>query len=363
MMNMRGLRAIMVGSVMKGLVRSSLRCMALSLSWGCLATFTAVLSAQTPKLAPVGAIAGPADLVEVHGTYAYVAAGPTLRVVDVKDVSAPRVTGTFTFPYRIWAFALSGSLAYVAGDWSGLTILDVSDPAAPRLRGSFKTLGQAWGVAVSGTQAVVANQMSGIDIVDVSDPDKPVSVGSYFTEGYARDVAASGSLAYVVDQPTGFSILDVSKAGQPTEVSSQQSTQGGLFVAVSESPGSAAAGPKLACVLGGRGLQGGGGPIQIYDVSNPSAPVKLASYKTPGRAFRFNLQGSLAYVADGPGGLQVIDLSNPAEPTIAGSYTTAGPARDVTVAGSHAYVVVGETSQGTDPKTGGTGVLILRLNP
>lgn len=336
------------------------------LSCICLAAFATPLSAQSGKLATVGAISGPADLVEVYGIYAYVAAGPTFRVIDVSDPSAPRLTGTFKFPERIWAFTVSGSLAYIAGDWSGLGILDVSNPAAPRLRGSFKTVGQAWGVAVSGTRAVVANQMSGIDIIDVSDPDKPVSVGSYFTEGYARNVATSGSLVYVVDQPTGFSILDISKKDPATEVSTQQSAKSPLLIEVSQSPRSAVEGPKIACVLGGRLLDITGGAqseLQIYDVTDPSAPAKVTTYKTPGRAMRVTMQGSLAYVADGPEGLQIIDLSTPAKPTIADSYRTVGPARDVAVAGSLVFVVVGETSPQADPRTGGAGVLILRRNP
>jgi hypothetical protein len=295
--------------------------------------------------------------------YAYVAAGPTLRIVDVTDPASARTVGTFKFPERVWAFTVRGSLAYIAGDWLGLGILDVSNPSAPRLRGSFKTVGQAWGVAVSGANAVVANQMSGIDVVDVSDPDKPVSLGSYFTDGYARDVAISGSLAYVVDQPTGFSILDVSKSGPPIELSTQQSAQVPLTVTVSQSPGSAAASPKIVCVLGGRGLLSGGGPLQIYDVSNPAAPVKVTSYSTPGRAQRIKLWGSLVYVADGPEGLQIVDLSNPDKPSIADSYKTVGPARDVAITDSLIFVAVGETSQSADPARGGAGVLILRRNP
>src|SRR5882762_3049369 len=105
------------------------------LLWSGLAVCTALLSAQSGKLAAVGTISGPADLVKVYGTYAYVAAGPIFRIVDVTDPSAPRLTGTFSFRERIWAFTVSGSLAYIAADWSGLGILDVSNPAAPKLRG------------------------------------------------------------------------------------------------------------------------------------------------------------------------------------------------------------------------------------
>jgi hypothetical protein len=47
------------------------------------------------------------------------------------------------------------------------------------------------------------------------------------------------------------------------------------------------------------------------------------------------------YVADGPQGLQVIDLSTPSKPTIVGSYKASAPVRDVAVAGSLVLVATG----------------------
>jgi hypothetical protein len=148
------------------------------------------VSAQTVTFAPVGSIAGPADLVRVQGRYAYIAAGKTLTVVDVSNPAAPRQTGAYTFPEKIWGFRVVGSSVYVAADFFGLGILDVSDAGAPTLRGSMKTPGQAKNVAVFGTRAVVADHMSGVDYIDVSNPAKPVSLGSFFLDGYARDVVA-----------------------------------------------------------------------------------------------------------------------------------------------------------------------------
>ena len=108
----------------------------------------------------------------------------------------------------------------------------------------------------------------------------------------------------------------------------------------------------------GRGPQSGW--LQIYDISNPAAPVKVTAYKTPGRAARVAVQGSLAFVADGAEGLQVVDLSDPARPSLAHSYKTAGPARDVAVADSLVFVVVGEPGHVLGDEV--AGVVILRRN-
>jgi hypothetical protein len=339
------------------MTRALVRLVALTCTWIGTPTMTPVVSAQAPSPTVIGSIGGAAELVKVHGSYAYVAAGPMLRVVSLADPAAPRVVGSFQFAQKVWALAVSGSTVYAANDWVGLAILDVTDPAAPRLRGTYKTLGQAWGVAILGDTAIVANQMSGIDVLDVSNLDKPVSAGQYFTEGYARDVAVAGSLAYVVDQPSGFSVLDVSTPGAPIELSTQQSAQSPLVLSVSEH----STGRRLASLAGGRGAQGYA--IQVYDVSDPKAPVRASTVKTTGRTPRVAMLGALAYVADAADGLQILDLSEPTRPSRVASFPTIGPARDVAVTESLVLVAVGEVRPGADPREGGGGVLVMRRVP
>ena len=100
----------------------------------------------------------------------------------------------------------------------------------------------------------------------------------------------------------------------------------------------------------------GGGDLQVYDVTDPVAPVKAAAFDTPGRAQGVAINRNLAYVADGQAGLQVIDLSTPSAPRVVGGFETARPARDVAVRDSLVLVVVGDgESEGEDRE-----VLILR---
>ncbi len=209
----------------------------------------AAVSAQTVTFAPVGSIAGPADLVRVQGRYAYIAAGKTLTLVDISNPAAPTRTGSYTFPEKIWGFRVVGSAVYVADDFFGLGILDVSNAAAPTLRGFMKTPGQAKNVAVFGTKAVVADHMSGVDFIDVSNPAKPVSLGSFFLDGYARDVVAAGSLAYAVDAPAGLYVFDLSKPGPLDAVSTQQSAAAPGSIVVSDVV-SASPGTKVAVLVG-----------------------------------------------------------------------------------------------------------------
>jgi hypothetical protein len=312
------------------------------------------VSAQTVAFVPVGSITGPADLVRIQGRYAYVAAGKTLTVVDISNPSAPARTGAYTFPEKIWGFRVVGNVVYVADDFFGLGILDVSEGGTPTLRGSMKTPGQAKNVAVYGTRAVIADHMSGVDFVDVSNPAKPASLGSFFLDGYARDVVAAGSMAYAVDAPAGLYVFDLSKPGPLDAVSTQQSATAPGSIVVSDV--SATQGPKIAVLVGG-------GSLQVYDMSNPTAPVKAATYRTPGgRPQRVALSGTEAYVAAGQEGLVVVDLSTPSMPRLVGTYKTPSPARDVAVSDSLVFVVAGPLAQGNVPSGSGE-VLILRRTP
>ena len=306
----------------------------------------APVAAQAISFVPVGSITGPADLVKVQGGYAYLAGEKTITVVDISNPAAPKRAGAYTFPEKIWGFRVVGSLVYVAADFFGLGILDVSNAAAPTLVGRFKTPGQAKAVVVSGTRALVADHMSGLDFLDVSNQAKPASLGSFFLEGYARDVALSGTLAYAVDSPTGLYVLDFSKKDPLEAVGTLQSASGRVIDVPESSSGT---GPKVACVVGGAALQ-------VFDVSNPAAPVLASTFRTPGRPQRVAIKGALAYVADGKEGLQVVDLSTPSAPRIVGAYKTTSLARDVAVTDSLVFVIDGSGEGNGD-------VLILRQAP
>lgn len=291
-----------------------------------IAAASSALFAQAPSFTEVGKIPGPANLIEVDGNRGFMVGGKTLTVLDLSNPAAPVKQGSYAFPEKIWGIRVVGSLVYVAADFYGLGIVDVSNPKAPTLKGSVKLAGQAKNVAVFGTTALVADHMSGLDIVDISNLSKPVRKDSYFLEGYARDVIGSGSMAYAIDAPAGLYTFDMSKQGPIEPVASEQSARAPSTIEVSKG---------VAVLIGG-------GMLQLYDLSKPTAPVKAGTLRMPsGRPVRVNVLGSRAYVADGRDGLQVVDLSNLSSPSILGGFKTSEPARDVAATDSYIYLVVG----------------------
>ena len=310
--------------------------LAMCVAWiGGLGTASTLSGAeQSLDLTLVSTIHGAADLIEVSDGRAYVTSERTLTVYDVADPASPTRAGSYTFPEKIWGFEVVGSVVYAAVDFFGLAILDVSDIGEPTLRGAIKTPGQAKGVGVYRNRALVADHVEGVDLIDISDPSDPVALGSFYLDGYPRDVAAAGPLAFAVDAPTGVYVFDLSRPGPPEPIGMVQSARSPSSVEAPAPSGGDA--PDVVCMVGG-------GLLQVYDVSNPSAPVNTADFPTPGgRPLRVTVRGSLAYVADGPAGLQVVDLSTPSAPAIVATYATPKPARDIAVSDSYVFVAVGE---------------------
>ena len=328
-------------------------------------TVAGAADAQTLEFTPAATIAGPIDLVKAEGSFAYLARGATLTIFDLSDPAAPVRRGDHVFPEQVWGFEVAGSLAYVAAGHSGFWILDVSDPDAPGLRGSIATPGQAKNVAAAGGRAVVADHMAGVDVIDITDVDAPVEVGSIYTDGYARDVAMFGRHAYAVDHPAGFYVLDMAATDPLDPVGSLQSASAPRNVEILD------AAPHIAVLVGGipfdplRALRDDAptvdprGTLQIYDVSDPSAPRLITTFRTPGDAQRAAVLGHLAYVADGPAGLSVVDLSIPEIPQLVGSYATRHLARDVALGDGVVLIVDGTIQRGSHTHADGD-VIVLR---
>lgn len=106
--------------------------------------------------------------------------------------------------------------------------------------------------------------------------------------------------------------------------------------------------------------------LKIINISDPSAPVQVGSYDTPGDASRVWIRRAsasavYAYIADGDKGIRAIDVSDPTNPvdfTPALTYDTAGFAGDIAVNQTGDMVIVGDGSGGltmisiSDPASG-----------
>ena len=332
-------------------------CRSLLLAW-CGLCVAAAAFGQAGALSRVGAIAGPAQQVQIAGNTLYIAADRTLRTADITNPSAPRPLASFTFAEPIRPFVVSGNLVFTFVDFFGLRVLDVSSSSTPTLRGALALKGGVVAATLLDSRTILtANMVAGVQVLDVSDPAKPAVLTSHFTDGYVQDVFASRPLAYVTDDPTGLHVLDLSTPASPAEVSvtglDVPPPPGGVGLVdfpsprlvLVDRPGAKPA--RLAAVLDRTS-----GLLLLYDISNPSTPARVSSLKTPSRSHMLKAHGSRVYVAAGAEGLHVVDVADPQKPVSAGVFKTTHPAQDVAVSGPLVFVA-----------TGAGGVVILRDGP
>ena len=140
---------------------------------------------------------------------------------------------------------VAGANAFVvAHNDNALTILDVSNPRSPQLEaevvdgvGGFNWLAGAWSVFVAGTNAYVASETgASLTILDVSNPRNPqlqsqvldemVNPGSPFHYLWgARSVFFLGTNAYVASSVGALTIIDVSNPAAPVEIATTSVNQ------------------------------------------------------------------------------------------------------------------------------------------
>ena len=235
------------------------------------------------------------DMV-VDGNNVYLVAGTTLEVVNVSDGANPTRLFSIQLPSRGLAVDFENGLAYVGTVDHGLQIVDVWRDGGPVFVGTWSGRRAVSLLTISGSRAYLRFG-SHVDILDLANPAAPVLLGTY-TDVYTplNSLHLAGNLL--------------------------------LFPVVQSN-----------CSAGSPGCET---YLRIVDVSNPAAPVLLASWTEPS-AFIYDVvvHNGYAYVADYARSLYILDLSNPATPSLVSTGSFFPPrAVDLFVAEGTLYVAV-----------------------
>lgn len=364
-----------------------------------LSTYNGAQSLAIPEMQErIRDVAAPAPTrkVAVSGDYSYVAAGDAgLLVMDVAEPAAPRLVGSVsTSDAR--DVAADGTWVYVADGDGGLVVVDASVPASPKIEATYTTdLGTASRLVVDG----VTDQLFVIDssgdtalyAFDVADPTAPQQIDvvektdTDFSELTLVEGATSGAesrvyaiasstveldvwiLEYNADRAGGLvendsRTFDGNLGDVPFEIAADGSRifvlRRALIVPIGGLPSYSLAvysglGDATPGVFSSFDLSGNVADLayaddrlvavdeyrlNVFDVSDSNAPVRLYRIDTPAKPTGVAMQdGDYAYVAAGTPFFQTVDLKRPA-PAVIGSYTDA-PVEDVRVRGDHAYVI------------------------
>ncbi|MEP7013185.1 MAG: Ig-like domain-containing protein [Acidobacteriota bacterium] len=295
------------------------------------------------------------------GDFAYVAAGSAgLVVVDVSNLSQPRIVGSLDTPGNANDVRVVGDLAYVADGTSGLLIVDVANSNAPVLLGRANTPGNATDVALRGSFAYVADGASGLAVIDVGNPAAPVLRGQVDTPGNARGVdIADGDLVVVADAGSGVEVIDVADPAVPAilaRVHTRGSSSAAADVCVRGS---------LAYVADAAGLTLGG--LKVIDFSVPDTPVMIGETRADLALDGVAIEDGFVLASDYffYNAVPILNVGEPREPTFAANLNFgSGPTfRDDNGNGiaveNGAVFMVGVVGQITDNGTVGNGGLYI----
>lgn len=316
----------------------------------------------------------------VAGHFIYVNEGEKgVSVIDFSDPSRPARIGHYDRPGKVGPVVVSGNYIYVARQTDGMEIFDVSDPSKPVRTGGY--VGNCVNLAVSGSQVYVVNSQ-GWEIVDVTVPSAPIRVASqntagglagavavadsfaYLAEGgvlriidvheqnlmvnvgtcevggLARDVVVSGGYAYVANAAYGLQVIDVR---DPTKC---------RRVAGDLANGTA---PARAVAIAGHHLYvASASDVLVFDVGDPTAPVKVAEHNVGAPVHAISLAADRAYVAAYTNGIIVLDISDPAKSVRLAQIALDGAAVNVVAEGNRAYVLSADDG---DPRDAELAVL------
>ena len=275
-----------------------------------------------------------------------------MAVLNVADPTQPKELSTFKWgSYQFEAIGVSSDRVYMlnAAPQVGLVEVDVSDPMAPSYATNVSFGAFFKGPVVRDSIGFFSRGGSGVDIYRLSNPLAPQKIGWLPSQAHAA--VARGGLLFCAS--TGLDIYDVGDPENPQFISASDTFRpytnlvvrddylyyvGGLrpyssdwvvAVDISDSTTPRAAGK---CVYTGNNYAIALDPLrpylyatrymmlEVFDISDPLAPVEVAQCSLRGSAPGITVRGQLAYVADYTEGLTVVGISNPLAPHIVGWY-------------------------------------------
>lgn len=325
-------------------------------------------------------LSGYASGICVKDTFAYIAAGSAVRILNIADTipKLVKVCNTYSYAYDICVnnnYVYAGEVIdYRSGQTrlGRLEIIDVSVPESARIVGiDSNTAYGTYGISYFNNHIYGACGIEGLRIINVSDADSPVVAGTYNTCENIAKIGFYNDHLFALDYTRSVKVLDVSNPQQAQKVLEIPASLG-LDIDVE---GNCLYAGLYADSLGDSG-------IMVKDISNPLAPVdkgawvvtdttdtayfdkitaannyiyifnssksieimddslnKVGSYSFPYYTFFLCADSNYVYTSDYVGKkLYAINVSNPAVPESAGIWAVGDYPSNMSLSGRYAYV-------------------------
>ncbi len=253
------------------------------------------------------------------GNTLYIADGiDGLHILDVSDLSAPVMLGSYDLPTSSRNIWIRDTTAYVSDRYLGLQIVDVSDPGNAIVRGSIRTASTIDKLKWIGALALVHDGASNLSLLDFSDPTSPSIAHTIPFANTVSDFDVRGSVAAVCVRDAGILLFDMSNPFSPTLLGTYGAGTWFRHVAMSES--------GLAIAYTHQNYE-----VHCFDFIDPSAPVLLSTFLAPYSVADIVVDDTTAIVAIYDSGIWGIDIADPGSPRLAWSAPTSNGAEHIAV--------------------------------
>ncbi|MFO0551472.1 MAG: Ig-like domain-containing protein [Polyangiaceae bacterium] len=276
---------------------------------------------------------------------------------------------------RVFAASQGRGLITVSADPVNSTVLDVDATA-----GLERDIG-GFDVGVEGSLVILADGRAGLTVFDAPDGGTPEQVsavtGNYDT---FSSVVLDGSVAYLCDGNQALRTFDMTNPSQPVELASINintevsgclsliKVGSNLFVAGERALGTVdvttPSSPVLTAVttlpadehFGGlavtgdylfattfnsdweAGIDGGARRLVVFDVSTPTAPVRVFKSEDAGVGGRLTIRGTKLFASAGSEGVHIYDIADPSNPTLEYTVELGADAYGITASSDALYV-------------------------
>ncbi len=263
--------------------------------------------------------------------YALMCAGNRLEIWNVTTPASPVLTRTVTAtggelkqirPYSHYVFAVNQSGV-------ALQVIDMAqiatNPAAVATVKNFNVPGSsgAHALHIDGNYAYLGMNGSADPwwIVNISDPLNPAATGSYLTSvltGFrqSHDSYVSGDTAYVAFLGAGFSVVDISNKSAPAKIADVSYPSPILThnCWITEDHKFLFTTDEVS-----------NGFIRVWDVRNPQSPRQVGSWAAGvagSDVHNVQVKGNFLYASYYGEGVEVLDIEDPTQPVEVGHYDT-----------------------------------------
>lgn len=213
-----------------------------------------------------------AGTLVAEGGYLYMGTpNREFKIYDVSDPAAVQEVGSLTFEKTLSRVAVGGGYAYLAAD-PYVRVIDVRNPAAPNQIGRAEPTGGATDLALDGRWLYVTGPNTGprpqpsLKVLDVSVPRTPQEMSMVPAKSASGAVAAGDALVFV----DALQVVDACNWRAPLELARLTTDGRNRSLALD----------SWRLYAGKRGLLGGG-ELLLFDVRRPRQPAVATRLTLP----------------------------------------------------------------------------------